>query len=190
MKYTLVADTHLYSKYEVPNIRQRVLDLQANDNTMLLGDIVDLSCCDKNSLQNANRVHEYLEAKHGDNYLDGNHDPEYPIGTFKIIHGIYFTHGDIDANPIKWSKYRRNHLKKQGAGWFKKLFIMNTVSLFNELLGGKPKPDFFVRASVEAKKYNCHTYVGAHFHPKQLIDVNYDGIRIVVVPQGITEVEL
>lgn len=190
MKYMPVADTHLFSKYEVPNIRQKVLDLPANENTILLGDIVDLSCCDKKNLDRARAVERDLLLKHGTNYLDGNHDPEYPIGTFKIINGIYFSHGDIDANPIKWSKYRRNHLKNQGAGWFKKLFIMNTVSLFNELVGGKPKLDFFVRASHEAKKYNCHTYVGAHFHPKQLIDVNYDGIRIVVVPQGITEIEL
>lgn len=26
MKYTIAADTHLFSKYEVPNIRQKVLD--------------------------------------------------------------------------------------------------------------------------------------------------------------------
>lgn len=190
MKYTLVADTHLFSKYEVPNIRQRVLDLPANENTILLGDIVDLSCCDKNSLQNANRVHEYLEEKHGTNYLDGNHDPEYPIGTFKILNSIYITHGDLEANPEKWPQYRKKHLKKQGAGWLKKLFIMNTVSLFNELIGGRPKIEFFQRAAKRAKANNCHTYICGHLHPKKLIDVNYDGIRIVVVPQGITEIEL
>lgn len=190
MKYILVADTHLYSKYEVDGIRRKVLDLQASNNIILLGDIVDLSCCDKKSLQEANRVNEYLKQKHGNNYLDGNHDPIYPYGSHVIRNGIYFTHGDYEADPVKWTKYREKHLAKQGAGWFKKLFIMNTVSLFNELVGGKPKQEFFERASDVAEKNGCHTYVGAHFHPKQLIDVNYGGIRIVVVPQGITEIEL
>lgn len=190
MKYMLVADTHLFSKYEVPNIRQKVLDLPANENTIFLGDIVDLSCCDKKNLDRARAVEKDLILKHRLNYIDGNHNPRTVFGYYKIKGDILFTHGDIDADPVKWPKYRKKHLEKQGAGWFKKLFIMNTVSLFNELVGGKPKIEFFQRAAKRAKANNCHTYVGAHFHPKQLIDVKYDGIRIVVVPQGITEVEL
>lgn len=190
MKYTLVADTHLFSKYEVNGIRRKVLDLPVNQNTILLGDVVDLSCCDKKSLQEANRVHSYLEAKHGENYIDGNHNPMYSYGSHVIKNDIYFTHGDIHANPDKWVKYRKKHLEKQGAGWFKKLFIMNTVSLFNELIGGKPKQEFFERAAARAKFHECHTYVGAHFHPKQQIDVIYNGVRIIIVKQGITEIEL
>lgn len=190
MKYTLVADTHLYSKYEVPGMREKVLALEPSPTTILLGDIVDLSCCDKKNIDEANRVNNLLKRRHGSNALDGNHNPDFVNGTAIVRMSVLFTHGDMEADILKWRKYREKHLQKQGAGWLKKLFIMNTVSLFNELVGGKPKPEFFSNAAFDAQRNNCHTYVGAHFHPKEMIDVVYNGIRIIVVKQGITEIEL
>lgn len=188
MKYTLVADTHLYSKYEVPGIRQKVLDLPASRETVLLGDVVDRTCCDKKNIEIATQKHKQLTNLHRDNYLDGNHESMQPRATCLTMNGILFTHGDDEANPTKWRKYREKH--KLGAGIVKKLFIMPFVSLFNELVGGKPKAEFFERAASRTKFNRCHTYVCGHLHPKKLIDIKYDGVRIIVVPQGITEIEL
>lgn len=191
MKYKLVADIHIGSKYEIEEeVVREVLGLPASKETILLGDIVDRTCCHKKDLVNVVKIQAHLMRLHRDNYTDGNHEANLPKAVGLTMNGILFTHGDDEANPTKWRKYRADHKLGGGAGLFKRIAIMPFISLFNELVGGKPKEDFYKRAAFRAKANNCHTYVCGHFHPKKLIDIKYDGIRIIVVPQGITELEL
>lgn len=188
MKYTLVADTHLYSKYELKGARGKVLNLPPSDTTCFVGDIVDISCCNRKDLDLAKTTLSILQARHQHNWADGNHDAMGVEPEFFTIRGVMFIHYDILANAKRWSKYRADN--KQGAGLFKKLFVMSFIKLFDELDNGMPKDDFFDRAVAFAKAHGCHTIVGGHFHPESVIEVKRDGVRVIILPQGITELEL
>jgi L-rhamnose isomerase len=49
---------------------------------------------------------------------------------------------------------------------------------------------FFLNAAAKAKAFNCTTYICGHFHPQQIVDKKVDGIRILILPKGRTEIEL
>lgn len=189
MLYTIVADTHIGSKYQVDSdIIDEVMHLPKDDNTILVGDIVDRTCAPKDNLVGIASIEKFFIDTHGDNYLDGNHEARCAVANGLFLRGLFFTHGDNEADPKKWRNYRASH--KYGAGLFKRIAIMPFISLFNELVGGKPKEDFYKRAASRARMNRCHTYICGHFHPKKLIDTTYEGIRIIVVPQGITRIDL
>lgn len=185
MKYILYADLHLYSPIEM--LRKEVSYQPPAPNVKLLGDIVDESNAAYSDVKNAETLHWLLKGTHGTNYIDGNHERESLYDQIIVENGIVFAHGDMQANPSKWLQYRA---KPHGAGFFKRKFIIPFIREAEEIINRKPKPEFLERAYKLAKIHGCHTYVGAHFHPKELIDISYKDIRIVIVPRGKTEIEL
>jgi len=184
MKYKIYADCHLGSPIEIKP--DGLFD--PSGNTILLGDIVDLANCENKMVEYYNNLRHQFIRIHKDNYIDGNHERIYSFtNNFVIKNNIIFAHGDLEANFEKWVKYRQ---KSHGAGWFKRKFIIPFIREAEEIINRKPKEEFLLGAWNLAKLSKCTTYVCGHFHPKEKIDIFYRGVRIIIVPRGMTELEL
>lgn len=178
--YSLITDLHLFGPYA------RKDSIEKTKNTILIGDIVEGANCKKKDIPLVEKTIKELTEKFGEKYIYGNHEREGIKNNHYIENGIYFTHGDLESNYDKWMEYR---FKPKGAGWFKRNIWSKIVNEFDEL-DREPKTDFLIAASNVAKKNGCKTYVAGHFHPKKLIDVTYNGVRIVIVPRGLTVINL
>lgn len=183
MKYKIYADIHLGSPIE---IKPDGL-FNPHQQTKLIGDIVDLASCEKKMVGYYQELWLNLKTIHGKNFIDGNHDRNSVVDELIIENGIVFAHGDLQANPERWTEYRA---KSHGAGWFKRTFVVPFIREAEEIIDRKPKKEFLERASALAIKNNCHTYIAGHFHPKQVVETKYNNIRIIIVPRGLTEIDI
>ena len=184
-KYKIFADTHIFSPIEI--MREETLAEPADRNTVFLGDIIDAANCKKSEVGFADDLMNVLMKRHRKNYISGNHSRLGMSGSIMTQDGVVFTHGDLQANYKKWSKYRS---EPWGAGEFKRRFIIPFIREAELIINRKPSEDFLKAASDVARMFCCHTYVCGHFHHKELINISYNGIRIVIVPRGITNIDL
>lgn len=185
MKYKLYADTHLYSPIEI--LRNEVLSEVQKEHVLFLGDIFDLANVAKDEIKKAQTTYAAFKSIHKGNYIDGNHERVSKLNQIIVKNGIVFAHGDMEANPDKWTEYRK---KPHGASTFKRKVIIPFIAEAEQIKNRKPKQDFLERASVLTKSNNCHTYICGHFHTKEQIDITYKGIRIIILKRGKTELEL
>ena len=182
MKYTVASDIHFFGADPLENI---TLPSEA----ILTGDIVDLKNCHYKDLQSATNYYRKLKEIYGERYLNGNHECQKDADKPYIINGIGFIHGDSIAYGYVESQNVRS--KKIGAGiierWFKKKFSQ-----------GRRLTDFtesdLNKYVVELRRffyaYKVHTLVMGHIHPNKLIDAKLPFGRVIVVPRGITEIEI
>lgn len=184
MKLSLIADTHLFAPNEMK------VDFNGeNQNEYLLGDIVDLANCKKKEVDKAYLEYKKLKDIYGRRFLCGNH--ERISVTNDLISpkdGVILAHGDFESwGHEKAFEYRS---KPHGAGAFKRKFVVGMVEAFEKSVGRDLDQKFIEAAVKLAKDYGCHTYIAGHLHPKEMIDIIADGIRIIIVPRGKTEVEI
>lgn len=191
MKYKIYDDLHIGSPIEM--LRNEISAEPAHENTILIGDIVDGANCLKSELDKNRSFLEMLLRIHKHNYVFGNHErmgsslKNCVIKTNESGKRIVFAHGDLESNPDKWIEYRS---REWGAGLFKRTFIVPFIREAEEILNRKPKKDFLKRAADLAKLNNCTTYVCGHFHPKEIVDVSFDGVHIIILKRGMTEIEI
>ena len=175
---TVWTDTHLFAPNEIP--------LDAGPGDVLIGDIVDLANCSKRDVLLAKQV--LMDLCKSGVYIFGNHERQGVVGQiFHVINRTAFAHGDLQSNPEKWMDYRN---KPHGAGWFKRVVIVHAIELAEKVLERPMRKEFLERASKLAKALNCDTYVCGHFHPKSRMETTFDGIKIVVLPRGRSEVDI
>lgn len=186
MKYRIFSDTHIGSKYnDNPTLLDQIDESDPSD-TILLGDIVDLACCPKEKVNDLRQYQLQLLNKFNERYVSGNHC--LLISNLKYIeNGILFTHGDLISNFDKWWPYRK---KSPGAGKLKLLWVslVDNMDWLKENM--IPKESVFEKAADLAKNHDCNTIVMGHFHPSKVITRQYDDIKIIIVPKGLTEIEL
>lgn len=187
-EWTIGNDCHIGSKYnDDPSLKSKLIQLSNNGRTALLGDIGDLACCKNKDVDDVQLFVDHLKTIFGKKYVFGNHEREGMKNRFFVQDNIFFTHGDLDSDYDKWSKYR---LKKKGAAWYKLPFIaiLDGLDFFKDK---RPLPNGFLqRAAAIALENNCHTYVCGHFHPVKMREYIVNGVRIVVLPAGINKVML
>lgn len=128
--------------------------------------------------------------------IPGNHEVVYGLicctakEVIREINGkrVLFSHGDKILWPLE--RYRRWSLMEPGAGKFK-IAISKMGSKLRRFISpsrlSKKKLD---KLAAHAKSLGCDTIVVGHTHPKKLIDVVHDDIRIINVPRGMTEIEI
>lgn len=184
-KYKIYADTHLMSPIEI--LVEEVINEPKDPNTIFLGDIIDAANCKKSEVHLAKKAMDDLILRHGENYISGNHSRNFLCYKDLVKDGVVFTHGDLEADFDKWAKYR---FEPWGASNFKRTFIIPFIREAEKIVNRRPKESFLEAAAKLALNKDCHTYVCGHFHPDKLIDTVYKGIRIVIVPRGITQIAL
>lgn len=179
--YNIYTDLHLFGPYAT---KDKIEKLR---NTILLGDIIDAANAKTKEVPAAKAKIKELTDLFGLKYVYGNHELEGVRNNKYIENGVYFTHGDLESNYDKWFVYR---FKKAGAGWLKRNIWSRLVNEFEDEIERNPRTTFLIEAARAAKIHGCHTYVCGHLHPKKLVDVTYNGIRIVVLPRGLTVINL
>lgn len=185
MEFNIAADLHIGSPIEMHE--EAIMQATPGEETILLGDIIDMANCEKGAVLKYRQMMDTLRLRHGARYLCGNHERKTLVNELYIHGKVLFAHGDIEADPDRWHEYRG---KTQGAGWFKRTFIIPFIREAEQIIERKPKEDFLKRASALAKEHGCETYVCGHFHPQEIINSFYDGVRIIIVPRGITRIDL
>ena len=181
MKYIVASDIHYFGADP--------LDIVLPKEAILTGDIVDLKNCHYKELQSATNAYRKLKEIYGERYLNGNHEAQSDIEKPYIENGIAFFHGDSICYGMEESILQRS--KKHGAGvierWFKKKFSQGRkLNDFTE--NDLSKYVLGLRRAFFG--YQVHTIVIGHIHPNKLIDAKLPFGRVIVVPRGITEIEI
>lgn len=129
-------------------------------------------------------------------YVSGNHEvstgkhlgrPDVLIQNI-IGNRMLFTHGDIPLWSAKAVKKWRS--KRPG----KSKFMITLIKMMNFVRNNKSKTELsekkLKKLSTFASMYACDIIVIGHTHPTQLIDVMYEGVRIINVPRGKTTITI
>jgi predicted phosphodiesterase len=185
MLLRIYSDLHLGSPIEIK--RKKLLEEFPRNNVLLLGDIVDLANCKKSETALYFKMLQDLTDEHRGNYIYGNHERMVPTDMYILGETFIAVHGDLQANPVKWKKYRS---EPWGAGFFKRKFIIPFIHEAEEIIDRKPKADFLERAWEVARYHQKQIFICGHFHPDKTIDMMYKGIRIIIVPRGYTELDI
>lgn len=199
MKLRFYFDLHFDSPIEM--LKSQALQESPSKYLYFGGDIFDLRNVLKKYLAEARANYRAFKNKHFidglDHYIDGNHDDENGQDQFCLIISedtkkrIGMFHGDIQANPDKWWKYRS---EPKGASWFKRTFIVPFIEIAEKIVDRKPKRDFIDRVLRIMETFDLDIYICGHFHPPEIIRhvTTYKGKarEIIICPRGCTDLDL
>jgi len=187
-KVLIMSDTHFYGPH---TLDKKVLTEFKNSEIKIkisMGDIQDIKWTLKDEIKEATKEQTEFSlycAKNGIIELEGNHDLKKGI-LFYVKDGVLYTHGHY----VSWDQKtidKKSKASRDGvSSWKRKAFY---AAVKSKPFGHLSKQEI-KKASELAKKHNCHTIVFGHVHPEKLIDIKYDGIRIINVPQGLTIIEV
>lgn len=185
MKEIIYTDIH---ELATNAIKTDVLKVQAAPNVRLIGDIIDGANCKKSEVSKAIDFMNILKARHGDNYIFGNHERQgMPAPCYIKLENAVLAHGDLEANFQKWLEYRN---KAMGASFFKRGIIVNAIEAAEKIIHRTPKVEFLDNAAQIARYHGVKTYICGHFHPDSKIEVEHQGVKIIILPRGRNEIEI
>jgi predicted phosphodiesterase len=182
----VASDTHCFGPNSIESFCKDFTKVKFDYS---IGDIFDVKWTLKKDIKEALKQQaEFTKFCNKNNIPEiiGNHDLLPQILLFYVKNGVLFTHGHY----VSWSQEKIDLKEKASRDGVSKIKRAIWAA------GVKAKPygnlgDFEKKAAVVlAKKYNCKTIVFGHTHVKDLIDIQYDGIRIINVPQGVTKLDL
>lgn len=186
MILNIVSDTHYLGADPTTSISYLdiyELNKTSNNLTVLLGDIVD-----RKNARDTVKAEEMIDAllkEFSFRYVLGNHEL-LMLNTLFTHNGILFIHGD---EPFYGSKFLERRSKTPGAGTFERMYkkaFSKLRKVFDYKLSEK---DAKLLAEV-AKRNGCETIIIGHKHPRELQFKNIDGVKVFVVPRGLTILDL
>lgn len=187
MKLRIYCDIHLYSPMD---LKIPITDLE---KSIFIGDNVDLANCKKKDHERAMITYNHLKI-HSKHWIDGNHERMRENNDYikmyenKNMDHIMLVHGDFEAWGIdRAQKYR---LKKHCAGWFKRNLWVRALKNFEKIGKHKPSKKMIKNLVAHAKFLNCKTIICGHKHPKDTYDYMHDGVRVIVLKRGLTEIDV
>ena len=138
-------------------------------STFFVGNIIDLKHCCPEDLEAATTKQQEVLEYAGLRYISGDRE----LTTDRLYHrtddNILVTYGDDIAGKERSTKRPLITLLDDC------ISSISHVSLCDNMIK---------KLSEKAYSYNCHTIVTGYFHPSELIDIEYNGIRIIVLPKG------
>lgn len=184
MKFIIYSDLHRGQTSEILN------DPMPTKGDIYLGDIFDIKNTSKKIIDTQIKKQEFFIQKCkliGSYYVQGNHDLRIDLPLQVKIEKVLFVHG----HTICWDQTKVDEwsMKKPiGVGFFRNV----TLAIENLYTRGTWKPTQIEinRAVFRSKLFGCGTIVLGHTHTDTIVDFISDGIRIVNVPRGKTEIEL
>lgn len=192
-KKVVYSDIHWGHPYEKKEINHR--EILIDKDAVFLGDNWDIGDAPLKQLERLNSEREETIKKVreiGGIYVSGNHSLVpliYPRGDIRIDNRVLYTHGDIIDYTLEGATKRREE-KTPGRNPLSWNMLKIARAIYpgggKQMIGEK----YLRRAQVLAKENNCHTICLGHFHPRTLIDIKDNGVRTIVVPRGITKIEL
>jgi UDP-2,3-diacylglucosamine pyrophosphatase LpxH len=183
-QFTIYSDLHRGHPYEIkPKIK-------FSKNTVFLGDNFDIKNTSKKELAKIKKERtETIKAikSTGGIYVSGNHSLKTLKDHRVIRDRILFLHGDIIDYGSKAAKnWRLSKTSGKNEPYRKVLEIYRKIYPRHR----KPNKKAIDKAVELAKKNNCHTICMGHFHPKKVIDIKKNKVRIVIIPRGRTKIKL
>ncbi len=181
-EFRIYSDLHKGHIYEIKP------EIKFSKNTVSLGDNFDIGNVLRKNLNKLRklRLETIKKIKSvGGIYISGNHSLTHHHSVTRD--GIFFLHGDVIHYGDKNSKLRRS--KNPGKG----KFYRAALRTWKKIKSGEcnnVKNKYLKKAKDLATRNKCHTICMGHFHPRKLIDINYEGIRIIIVPRGMTKIKL
>jgi predicted phosphodiesterase len=184
--FYVASDTHCYGPNSIESFCKDFTKVKFD---ISLGDIEDIKWTLKSDIKEATKSQaDFTEFCKKNNIPEiiGNHDLLPQVLLFYVKNGVLFTHGHY----ISWTQDKINKKEKASRKGVSKM----KRAAWTALVKSKPYGNLSTyekdAAVVYAKKYNCKTIVFGHTHVKDLIDIQYQGIRIINVPQGVTKLDL
>lgn len=157
------------------------------EEVIITGDCVDIVNCDKKHCSYAHRLIKLLKERFGDRYIFGNHESMH--GTMYFIHnGVYYTHGHLECWPEKkvekWLHKKHCTMKAWKKPFYK---AKDKYRKYFKSFSGKPSDEISDKMALAAQRQGCHTYICGHRHPAERIEYLHKGIKIIILPRGMTE---
>lgn len=185
-EYLIYSDLHKGGPHQINE------EFIFTDKTILLGDNFDIKSVlrkDLESLRKARSKAIWRCKNRGGVYISGNHAlvPFDENLGYAIKEDVLFVHGDVIAWGMLMAKFQRKFFRPGKSFTYYQIlkFIKRVYPEKNRI-----KKTAIKRAHKFALKNNCKTIVMGHFHPKKLIEVNHEGVRIIFVPRGKTVLEI
>jgi len=190
MELTFFTDLHLYSSCETTV----ELPEKADGKTFFLGDISDWKSAYYTFVDAAWNLVLNLRKRFGSDYIEGNHEgcKEYIRKTIPIDKEdgskvkLTMTHGHFICcaaeQAIKLSTFT------PGRGHIVRFFKWIGFRLRN-LYVGKLGADELIRAYALAQEEGSQIVVFGHKHPRKMIDVEYNKVRMICLPRGMTKIK-
>ena len=181
MKLRIYTDTHLYSPIYDGTKITNVSD------SYFIGDNVDLVNVRKKDYQNALKTNQYF-MDNAKGYIPGNHEAISLVNQIIKIGNVMLVHGDAEA----WSKKRAINYrsKKHCAGWLKRNIWVRALKNFEKIGKHKPSKKMIDNLVSHARLRDCTTIIAGHKHPRETYDKLHDGVRVIVLKRGLTEIEV
>lgn len=184
-EFIIYSDLHKGHTYEMK------LKIRFSKNVVLLGDNFDVKNILKKELsgliEKRTRAMEMVKSA-GGIYISGNHSLEKLGECCVVRNGILFLHGDTIEYGISGANKYRTWGSPGKSAFYKKIHGILRQRWLDECNSVNKR--YLNRARNLAIKNSCHTVCMGHFHPRKIIDKDSGGIRIVIVPRGVTRIKL
>lgn len=182
---TIISDTKFFGIHpEFCDSADSILQFKkmaANEDTLLLGNIVDLAYCPKNKLDQAEALIRDLRDIAKDRYLSGDREQGF-FNLYYIEDKTIYSHGDHLF--LGYDKAFQLRMKTKGASAFEIFFanLFQKQSYDNINLSTS-----FKNAAYElALNNNCKKVVCGSALPSKTIEIEYQGIVITIVSPGVS----
>jgi uncharacterized protein YxjI len=193
-KRIVYCDTH----YGAPHSHKPVV---FEKNAILNGDIFDIKNASFDQLSKIYDHMNYIIDRYGERYNLGNHELMAFFASivrtnmsvddwrhsFFIEDGILYSHGDIFKRgfepAMKW------RLDRSPGATDTKRCLVKTGAIFREMkMYSRISNSVARRAVMWAKHFDCHTVMWGHTHPVKQLEKVVDGIRLINLMRGRSEV--
>ena len=182
-KFTVITDLHIGSAHQTMNSFYGTFQ----DNVIFLGDNFDFKGCLKKDIELLRLEFKELMRLNPDlPFLASNHEGEWGLPSIYKTGNTLFTHGHLcKKNSDKYIKDASTQWK--GTNFFL-WYLKGLVNKAIHMVGFQK--DDALRACELAKMHGCSAIVMGHYHLPKIYDENVNGVRVIVLPRGITTIEL
>lgn len=180
--YTFYTDTHIYSPYLSMKILPLTAEQVTKENAYFLGDIVEGKNAETKDCYAMKSYYENLRKIAAGRIVLGNHDGRFTgVDNITIDGKILITHGDRVLWKRKKSDEFRAEAQCQGSGMIQKALAGRNGSISNS----EAK-----EAAAYARAFGMKVIVFGHVHVKSKFDQVVNGIRVISLPRGKSNLEL
>lgn len=186
----IINDTHVYGVNPTHWEEELKYVIQSSKWPVILnGDIVDIANCKYEDLGSAYTFLTWLQ-NHVEFKVRGNHECNSVSWPDELMVGklILIAHGDISMWGIERSDKFRN--QKHGAGSFKRA-LSSVLDGLRHYWAVRPNDSLIQWVKDAKKRYPELKYcIFGHSHPNQIIEFEVDGVKAMILPRGVNDINL
>jgi predicted phosphodiesterase len=192
MKIRIINDIHTFGPLQSHTVAEIAESILSSEHLVYqLGDNVDLKNAHKSKVEEAKQAMRYLSELSPS--VSCNHGLSFiPLPAFIMLNDgqIFLTHGHLYTNYEKYSKWTIEH-KKPGAGFLKRKILTPIVDKLRRFKEVKPNSELVGHVERLKKAYpNLKYFVMGHSHALSQKTYMIAGVRVIMLPRGINDLEL